>query len=238
MVDLSEPRLLLLETSGRVGQVGLASGKVLLAARQLDEARRHARDLAPAVAELLGAQGWRPRDLSAVLVSHGPGSYTGLRVGIMSAKAFAYGTACRIVAVPTFTVLAAAVPAPALVDVIEDAQQEHVYCQRFHRESSATLPVPVSALRVLPLAKWISEGTSTAGAADRLVTGPGLFSYHTKLPPSMRLTEESGWRPSLAAFLEVGIKLWQRGEFANLWALEPLYARRSSAEEKWDGKTG
>src|SRR5206468_351809 len=92
--DKSEPRLLILETSSQAGQVALAAGERLLGVRRLDEARRHARDLAPAVRELLVEQGWRPRDLHGVVVSRGPGSYTGLRVGIMSAKALAYATGC------------------------------------------------------------------------------------------------------------------------------------------------
>ena len=65
--------------------------------RRLDEARRNARDLAPAAAELLQKQGWKPIGLDAVLVSCGPGSYTGLRVGIMSAKTLAYATRCALI---------------------------------------------------------------------------------------------------------------------------------------------
>src|SRR5260370_11931648 len=86
-------KLLILETSGRVGQVAVAQGSELRGVRRLDEARRHARDLAPAVAALLAEQGWTPRDVQAVIVSRGPGSYTGRRFAIMSAKTFAYPTA-------------------------------------------------------------------------------------------------------------------------------------------------
>ena len=72
--DASEPRLLVIETSQRVGLVALARGQRLLGERRLDEARRHARDLVPAIADLLEGQGWKARNLSAVLVSRGPGS--------------------------------------------------------------------------------------------------------------------------------------------------------------------
>src|SRR5580692_6112914 len=96
------PRLLILETSGRVGQVAVAHGDVLLGTRRLDEARRHARDLAPQVAELLKEQGWTARELDAVIVSRGPGSYTGLRIGIMSAKTLAYAVGCTLLGIDTF----------------------------------------------------------------------------------------------------------------------------------------
>src|SRR6185369_12348403 len=95
------PRLLLLETSHQPGVVALANGEQLLGEMRLDEARRHARDLVPATKSLLDQVGWRPRDLTAVVVSIGPGSYTGLRVGIMSAKTLAYVTGCALIGLET-----------------------------------------------------------------------------------------------------------------------------------------
>src|SRR5215210_4942333 len=109
------PRAMVLETSGRRGVVALADGARLLASRALDESRRNARDLAPAVAELLAGAGWKARRLEAVYVSLGPGSYTGLRVGVMSAKALAYATGCALLAVDTFAALAVQAPPGAAV---------------------------------------------------------------------------------------------------------------------------
>ena len=89
-----QAKLLLIETSGRNGFVAVAEGPTLREVRRLEEARRHARDLAPATVELLAAQGWKARDLNGVVVGLGPGSYTGLRVGVMSAKTLAYAVGC------------------------------------------------------------------------------------------------------------------------------------------------
>src|SRR5262245_54581541 len=91
-----EPRLLILETSGKTGRVALAEGARLGIVRTLDEARRHARDLAPTIAQLCADYGWKVRELDGVVVSLGPGSYTGLRVGIMSAKTLAYASGCIV----------------------------------------------------------------------------------------------------------------------------------------------
>ncbi len=72
--------------------------------------------------------------MQAVLVSRGPGSYTGLRVGIMSAKTFAYATGCALIAVDTFAAIALQAPeSVARVDVLADAQQDKVYVQSFAR---------------------------------------------------------------------------------------------------------
>src|SRR5438128_2592286 len=96
---------LMIETSGKVGRVGLARGDGVVRAVELDATRRHARDLAPSVGDVLKDGGLKPTDLTGVMVSTGPGSYTGLRVGVMSAKALAYATGCRLVAVPTFAAI-------------------------------------------------------------------------------------------------------------------------------------
>src|SRR5262249_4022349 len=130
-VSVAESRWLVLETSGKVGQVALAVDQIIRARCRLEVARRHARDLAPAVSELLAEQGWNPRDLTGVIVSRGPGSYTGLRVGIMSAKTMAYATGCVLVGVETFEAIASQAPeAVTSLEVIADAQQDKVYIQQ------------------------------------------------------------------------------------------------------------
>src|SRR5262245_23227269 len=137
MRDIDKARLLILETSGRIGQVALALGDQIQTRRRLDETRRHARDLAPAVVELLAEQGWKPRDLDAVLVSRGPGSSTGLRVGLISAKTLAYATGCAVVGIDTFAAIARQAPAEATkLAVLGDAQQDKVYVQEFLRRSA------------------------------------------------------------------------------------------------------
>ncbi len=230
---MAEPRLLILETSGRVGQVALARGATVGAARHLDEARRHARDLAPTVAELLAGQGWRAGDLDAVLVSRGPGSYTGLRVGIMSAKALAYATGCVLLAIDTFAAIAVQAPDEAVqVDVVADAQQSRVYVQRFARPAPSAPAVVQSALTVRPFAEWMQERDPSAW-----VTGPGLRGQEERLTSGIRVVDAAQWDPRADSLLRLGLARYRAGERNDLWALEPLYVRPSSAEEKWTART-
>jgi tRNA threonylcarbamoyladenosine biosynthesis protein TsaB len=222
-----EPRALILETSGRIGRVALAQADELLSDRRLDEARRHARDLVPAVAELLAAQGWRPKDVQVVLVSRGPGSYTGLRVGIMSTKAFAYATGCRLLAVDTFAALALQAPAEATrVDVLADAQQEKVYAQSFAR-LHASAWAPAAPLRIQTMTDWLA-----GRERDAWVTGPGLRAYGSRLPATAQVVDAAAWDPQPESILKLGLARYRAGERDDLWSLEPLYLRPSSAEEK------
>lgn len=221
-------KCLLLETSGLAGHVGISAGAQLLGRCRLDETRRHARDLAGAVQQLLAGQNWNPRDIDLVIVSRGPGSYTGLRVGLASAQAFAYAVGCPAVAVDTFAVIARQAPEPVTpLVILADAQQDRVYTQEFagtgpDRRASGPLQVFSFAdfLRECPHGTWLS--------------GPALHLLRDRLLPHYSLVENDWWDPQLESLLALGLAEYQRGQRVDLWKLEPLYARRSEAEEKWD----
>jgi tRNA threonylcarbamoyladenosine biosynthesis protein TsaB len=226
-----DSRVLILETSCQVGQVAIASGAKILASRRLDEARRHARDLVPAMRDLLAEHGWKACDLTAVVVSRGPGSYTGLRVGIMTAKTLAYATGCALLGIETFAAIARQAPEEAqTIDVLADAQQNKIYVQTFERlRGNADSPdslVAQAPLIIRPFADW------RAGLADNVwVTGPGLRAHEAKLG-DRRLVDPSSREPLPESLLRLCLERLERGERDDLWTLEPLYLRPSAAEEK------
>jgi tRNA threonylcarbamoyladenosine biosynthesis protein TsaB len=227
------PRLLILETSGRAGLVALAEGPQLAGVRRLEASRRQARDLAPAVADLLGQRGWTPRDLSAVVVSRGPGSYTGLRVGIMSAKALAYATGCALLALDTFAAIAEQAPDPIeRLAVLADAQQGRVYVQPFARTPQGWRPT--AALAIRPFEHWLAHEYQ-AGA---WLSGPGLERWEAKLPAGLPVVGRERREPGPEALLRLGLARFEAGERDDLWTVEPLYLRPSSAEEQWQARGG
>jgi tRNA threonylcarbamoyladenosine biosynthesis protein TsaB len=221
---MSEPWLLL-ETSGRGGRVGLSRGEQVVRRADLDPARRHNRDLAPTAAALLDAEQLRPNELSGVMVSVGPGSYTGLRVGVMSAKMLAYATGCRLVAVPTLAVVAEQTPVEAaMVDVIADALQGLVYVQRFERSGNEWRAL--NELRIEPVGDW----TRQLGAGV-WVSGPGVAVYDAQIPAATPRVPTADRLPGLDALVRVGHRLAPLTA-EEVMRLEPLYLRGSSAEEK------
>ncbi len=219
---MGEPWLLI-ETSGRGGFVALAVGDAVVGERTLDPARRQNRDLAPFAAELLSAAGLTPKSLRGVMVSVGPGSYTGLRVGLISAKALAYAVGCELVAVPSFAAVAALAP-PELpgVDVISDGLQRLVYAQRYGRAGG--LMTATNPLRILTLAEWIATGPTA-------VSGPGVALADAALDASVMRVSVELRMPTAASLFAAGqgIPPVSRDE---LFSLEPLYLRPSSAEEQ------
>lgn len=223
----TSPRLLLLETSGRQGFVAVAAGSKVLGVQLLDEGRRHARDLAPSVVKLVRDQGWTIRDLDAVAVSCGPGSYTGLRVGIMSAKTLAYATGCTLLGIETFAVVARQAPQQCTrLTVLADAQQERVYVQSFVRQPTGWQAI--EELTIRPFAEWLASHP-----LDSWISGPGLSRWQTHLPAEARVVAEERQLPGVAGLLEVALEHLAAGKRDDPFRLEPLYLRASSAELQW-----
>lgn len=219
------PRLLILETSHQPGVVALAEGATLRAERRLDEARRHARDLAPTLAGLLRELGWSAKELDGVIVTLGPGSYTGLRVGVMSAKMWAYATGGVLLGVPTFPAIARQAPADATdIAVIGDAQQGKVHVQRFRRGSAGI--VAIADVAIVPFDDWRAGVSPTT-----CVTGPGVDAFADRLM-GMRLAESR--TATAASLLALGLARFEIGERDDPYRLEPLYLRVSSAEANWE----
>lgn len=228
---MTPPRLLLLETSSQPGLVGLAEGPQLLNQHRLESGRNHARDLAPAVTSLLTQQNWQPNQFSAVIVGRGPGSYTGLRVGIMSAKTIAYVTRCALYAIDSFAVLAQQMPSDCLqVEVIADAQKDAIYTQRF--EQLNTHWHPLDALRIMPITEWL-----TSRDPKFWLTGPGLIKYGLRLPENAMKASSDLWAPRLDSLLQVALTQMQDRPPDDFFAIEPIYLQESSAELQWRAKT-
>ena len=94
-------RGLAIETSGRIGSVAIVDEGRVVAEDAFAHGLQHAAEMIPQIDALLRAQGWSPADLRELYVSAGPGSFTGLRIGITLAKTVAFATGAMIAAVPT-----------------------------------------------------------------------------------------------------------------------------------------
>jgi tRNA threonylcarbamoyladenosine biosynthesis protein TsaB len=226
----AQPHLLLIETSGAIGRVGLGIGLRLAAQAQLQSERRHASDLAPRCRELLQQSGLRAGDLNGIAVSWGPGSYTGLRVGLMTGKTLAYALKIPLVTVPTFAVLARQarpfVTSDEPFDVIADAQQDRLYRQRWAVDATGR-PVEHGPLELVEGKDWRAALGSTR------VTGPGVRSQGELLGTGYHALPEPVREPQLDDLLVLASERYESKQFADVPSVEPLYLRPSAAEEKW-----
>jgi len=216
---------LLIETSGRAGFVGLVREGRVVQSAALDEARRHARDLAEKVRQLFDAESCQPGSVKGLVISLGPGSYTGLRVGLASAKAFAYAVGCPLVAVATFHAIANRIPDGLDgVEVVADGLQGFAYVQKFQRRGGD--PEPVSELQIVKASDWIATLST-----DATVSGPGVETFDPILPSEVQRLPIELRMATLESLWQASTKIAPVSR-KELFRLEPLYLRGSSAEEK------
>lgn len=103
---MKEPRILHIETATNVCSVALSEGGKLLAIKESAEDKSHGSLLTVFMDEVLSEAGFTPGDMDAISVSKGPGSYTGLRIGISAVKGFSYALKLPIIGVDTLLALA------------------------------------------------------------------------------------------------------------------------------------
>lgn len=229
----SVQRILLLETSSRVGGAGLATEAGMVASMRLAGRMRHAGELLPSVARLLAEHGWEPASLTDVYVSIGPGSFTGLRIAVTVARTLAWSIGVRITAVPTLDILARnallAVPAPRHVAVILDAKRSQVYAAAF----SVT---PEGGLTRIAEAQLAEPGAFLAACpAPLAVLGEGIDYHQAGLAGrDVQVLPRELWWPSCEHVFAVGHSLYRQGLCTAAGELMPLYIRRPEAEEKWE----
>lgn len=225
---------LAIETSGRAGEVALARDGACLEQRGLQQAgRRHAQTLVAEIDELLRRQGVAPHDVNLVAVSIGPGSFTGLRVGVVCAKTFAWATGAALVAVDTFACIAENAPDDVgRLFVIGDAQRGDLYVGEYARGDSGAF-ARAGPIRIIPAEDWCRSRSATD-----VVTGPGVEPYSDLLAGHCRVLPAEFREPRAAIAARLGERMLAAGDTADPFALEPFYLRKSAAEEKWDAQHG
>jgi tRNA threonylcarbamoyladenosine biosynthesis protein TsaB len=224
-----------IETSSRAGGLALGRGEELLRAVPFEAAGRHATQLLQRLDELLRGRGLRPADLAEVYVSAGPGSFTGLRIGITVARTLALALpGLRVAPVPTAS--AVAENARDLdwqhLAVVMDHKDGEFYAALFCRGKTGTVPAFGGYSPGFPALARVEEFLSRAprplvvlGEALEFVRleGPGV----TRADPSLDLpTPEGVWR--------VGRRLAKSGEFTEPQRLLPLYTRKPEAVRLWE----
>jgi tRNA threonylcarbamoyladenosine biosynthesis protein TsaB len=217
-----------METSGTAGSVAAADGPRLVAEHVLDPLQRSAQSLAPGIHRLLAAIGWRVRDIELVAVTVGPGSFTGLRVGVATAKVLAYAVGARCIGLNTLEVIAAQCRDDcSRLSVAMDAQRGQVFAGLFERSESGWRVI--AAPGVLSNEVWLASLNPGIGAS-----GPALLKLANHLPPGVKLIEPGVWRPRAAIVAALASMRQLAGAYDDVWKLAPLYLRKSAAEEKWE----
>jgi tRNA threonylcarbamoyladenosine biosynthesis protein TsaB len=223
-------RSLAIETSGRIGSIALVEDGNLRLEEQFPHGLQHAAQIVPMIDRLCATANCAPRELEHLYVSAGPGSFTGLRIGITLAKTLSFATGAKIVAVPSVRVLVENAPSDAKhVIIVLDAKREQIFTARFERSSDG----------------WVERETAHLDSLSAMLErsprpvhllGEGV-PYHEKFIPrdeQIITTPSETWRARAGAVAVLGMELAQQRVFEDPFRLTPIYIRRPEAEEKWE----
>lgn len=220
-------RILAIETTERIPTVaGIESGKLVLQ-QSLDPEKRSAQSLAPGMRAFCDQAGWELPSIDLVAVAVGPGSFTGIRVGVTTAKAFAYAIGAEVLGVGTLEAIAFGCPAEVTaVSAAVDAQRREVMTQLFRRDAEGRFR-PAGDAQLAPIDTWVSNIPAEARLA-----GPILRKLPAELLESAPLVDPACWSPCAASVGLLANAKHAEGARNTLWDLLPVYSRASAAEEK------
>ncbi|MFN4903833.1 MAG: tRNA (adenosine(37)-N6)-threonylcarbamoyltransferase complex dimerization subunit type 1 TsaB [Planctomycetota bacterium] len=249
--------LLALETSGRSGSVALSCAlqplrelqesmgngsafeslldRITTHSIELDPRWGSAKTLAPAIEELLSAQGITPADVHAIAVVQGPGSFTGLRVGIATAKVMAYALGIPVIAVDTLDVIAkeffkSRTQGSDSIDLIAvvDAFRGQSFWAKYQFHDGRCVKTGQTRIDDNEcLAMEIQRGSQ---CAEVFVVGPSLQKLKDCCTQSKHAWLDC--QPQAAVVAECGWQAWLGGQTSDIFSLLPMYYRSSAAEEK------
>lgn len=214
--------ILNIETSSIVCSVSLAKNGKILGLKETSEEKSHASLLTIYVDDLLKENNFKITDLDAVAVSEGPGSYTGLRIGVSTAKGICFGIEKPLIAVPTLYCLANSVlntikvTANSLLCPMIDARRMEIYTAFYNSKAER-----VSEIKPL----IIDENSFVEEIKNHeiIVFGTGAEKCKTVFKNNVQFIDNV--LPSATFMCEISEKYFNKNEFVDVAYFEPFYLK-------------
>ena len=212
-------KILAFDTSSKALSVAVLDGKNLLADVTVNIKKNHSITLMPAIDFLMRSVDLQPSDLDRIVVAQGPGSYTGLRVAVATAKTLAYTLNIELVGVSSLYALAAAADFDGLVVPIMDARRNNVYAGFYKNGQSVKADQHMSFTAVLEAVK----------AETKVMFVGEVDNFHDQIEEAL---PQAVILPVLPSAYAIG-KYGQSLEPADVDSFVPNYLKRVEAEENW-----
>jgi tRNA threonylcarbamoyladenosine biosynthesis protein TsaB len=221
-----------IETSTKTGSVAVVSDTSVIAQYSLNIEVTHSERLMSTVDRVLKDTGLTIADLDGFAVAVGPGSFTGLRIGISTVKGLALATGKPIAAVSTLKALAWNLPfAGVPVCPMLDARKNEVYTALYRYEGAVLVQtMPDAAIPLTALAGKIEGMTVFTGEAAHIYRS----EIERQCGARALFAPSSAILPSAAAVAEIGLEMIMNNRQVEPDSLTPIYIRRPEAEVAWE----
>ncbi|MCF7975061.1 MAG: tRNA (adenosine(37)-N6)-threonylcarbamoyltransferase complex dimerization subunit type 1 TsaB [Phycisphaerae bacterium] len=229
-----------IETSSRMGSVALGVQGKLLAETQFSEPFRHSSELLPAIQSLLDHEGFTSRQIKSVYISIGPGSFTGLRIAVATAKTMALANRAKIVTVSTLDVMATNATAQtagpvARIATILDAKRNKFFVAGYNVPTWDTpwVQMPDKILDDCLMTPQEFTDAFALNGGPVAVLGDGLVYYADRFASEqVTVMDPCLWSPRAQAVFYLGLKKADQGLFVDPLTLVPNYLRSPLATPK------
>jgi len=230
-------KVLAVETSSAVISVAVVDEQRLLAEYILNQERNHSMKLMPVVELVLEDALLALKDIDVFAVAHGPGSFTGLRIGVATVKGLAQALKRPVVGVPTLDGLAFNLAyVRGLICPIMDARRAQVYTSVYRWSGNALERLEeYSAMSVEKLIEVLNKWDEPVHFC-----GDGIFAYRSVIEERMR--SRAVFAPPTHALQRASSIAWLAleralaGDTQNYWELQPFYLRKSQAEQRFESR--
>ncbi|MDO4587091.1 MAG: tRNA (adenosine(37)-N6)-threonylcarbamoyltransferase complex dimerization subunit type 1 TsaB [Planctomycetia bacterium] len=197
-MNRSSGKLLAIETTDMQGSIAFCENGHLIIERKLPVGQRSAQSLVPSIHSALAQLNWKTTEINCVAVAIGPGSFTGLRVGLTTAKIIAWAIQAKIVGVNVLQSIAAGVPVANddfVVSAAMDAQRNEVVVQHFLiRNHSPSIPIAIEKnFQILSVKDWLQNKNKIKLSEVKVWennTENNFFSFVDLLSPERNIDSE------------------------------------------------
>ena len=226
--------VLAIDTATQVSSVAVASEGRLLAELTMQGKLTHSETLMPHIEQVLKMAAVDKSQLTGIAVSNGPGSFTGLRIGLAAAKAMSYVLHIPLVGVSTLASLAYGVPVAGLrIMSMLDAQKGNAYAASYRWEDGSLKVIePVLVDKITTIVEQCGTLEETVfligDAVQKKIQGK------MELPANVQIAPPHLIMPRAACVAMLGMEQLADGQEDNVMDLEPVYIRRSEAEVLWE----
>lgn len=227
-----------IETTGPIGSVAITDSNNNILVKKSEQEMNHLKDLMPMAAELTQEIGISPSELDCIAVSVGPGSFTGIRIGVASARALAQALKIKTIGIGSLEAFRLRVKdgpdEKSYVAPIFNARRGQVYGALFGSGRDIIAPGPYMLTDIFDAAGNLPEGSNVTFFGDGIDAYENLIDEFAMSKPELvieKAAPEARYQ-SADMIVECAIEKWEKGELTEVNDLHPEYMRETEAEQK------